>query len=368
MIPLTDIALEPDLYREIKKNINKVIDSKNYILGHELEKFEKTFAKFIGAKEAVGVGSGTDALRLALRANGISAGDKVLTVSLTSPFTSVAIMEEGAIPVFCDVDEKTWTMDVHDSAVRIDKKVKAIMPVHIYGNPADMKTILKFAKTYKLAVIEDACQAHGAAIKGTKVGNFSDAAAFSFYPTKNLGGLGDGGMVTTNSRKVAKMIKMLRHGGQAKRFWHAYRGINSRLDEIQAAILSAKIKRLNKHNLLRTTIAKRYQRALGNLPLEFQDTVEGGVSVNHLFVIRTKQRPQLYTFLKSKNITTDVYYPTPVHEQPIFKKFAQSALPVTEKLSKELLALPIFPKLKTSHQEYVISMIHKFYDTHRKSI
>src|SRR4030042_2981152 len=198
MIPLIDLALDKKLASEIKKQIIDVVDSKNYILGTKLESFEKKFAKFIGVKYAVGVGNGTDALRLSLRALGIGWGDKVLTVSLTSPFTAIAIIEEGAIPVFCDVDEATWTIDITDAKKKVDKKTKAIIPVHLFGNPCDMSSILKFAKENDLKVIEDACQAHGAKYQGKTIGSFGVTAAFSFYPTKNLGAFGDAGIITTN--------------------------------------------------------------------------------------------------------------------------------------------------------------------------
>lgn len=361
MIPLIDLATEADLADSIKKRVLKVIDSKSYILGQELENFEKEFAKFVGAKQAIGVGNGTDALRLALRANGVGLGDRVITVSFTSPFTSVAIMEEGAVPVYCDIDEKTWTMDPTAAESLIDKKVKAIMPVHIYGNPADMRQIIKIAKLHGLKIIEDACQAHGATIENRQVGNFSDAAAFSFYPTKNLGGFGDGGIVTTNNRNIAKKIRLLRHGGQTKRFWHVYKGTNSRLDEIQASILSEKLKRLKKYNKLRLNIVNNYISEFKDLPLTFQETVAGSSSANHLCVIRVANRNALHKFLKGRGITTDVYYPHPVHLQPSFRKFKKGSLGITEKLSKELLAIPLYPLMEAKHQEYVVQNIKKFF-------
>ena len=242
MIPLVDLSIDRQLLRKIRLAIDEVVDSNSFILGKRLEEFENKFAGFIGTKYACGVASGTDALRLSLRALGIGRGDKVLTVALTSPFTVIAIIEEGAIPVFCDVDEKTWTIDPVDVEKKVDKKTKAIIPVHLFGNPCDMDAILKIAKDYNLRVIEDACQAHGAKFRGKMIGSFGDAGTFSFYPTKNLGAFGDAGIITTNDLKVAKMIKILRHGGQTKRFWHEYQGINSRLDEIQAAVLSVRLK------------------------------------------------------------------------------------------------------------------------------
>ena len=361
MIPVIDLKITEKQNRAIKKRVSKVIDSRSYILGKELDAFEKEFAKITKVKKAIGVGNGTDALRLSLRALGIGAGDKVLTVSLTSPFTAIAIIEEGAVPVFCDVDENTWTIDPRDIIKRIDKKVKAIIPVHLYGNPSDMKSINKIAKKFNLKVVEDACQAHLAQIDNILVGNWGDAAAFSFYPTKNLGAMGDAGAVVTNNGQLAKHIRILRHGGQTKRFWHAYSGFDSRLDEIQAAVLRVKLKSLKKHNTSRSKIARTYKQELANLPISFQQAVIGGKSANHLFVIRVKQRDKLHKYLLQNGVASDIYYPYPVHVQPAFKKFSSGSLPITEKLTKELLALPFYPNLSAPDQKRVIRAIKSFF-------
>lgn len=365
MIPLIDLTLDRQLSSKIKKEISRVIDSKSYILGARLESFEKEFARFVGTKYAVGVGSGTDALRLSLRALGISHGDKVLTVSLTSPFTALAIVEEGAIPVFCDIDEDTLTIDVADAQKKIDRNTRAIIPVHLFGNPCDMQAILEFAQKFKLKVIEDACQAHGASFGNHTVGTFGEASAFSFYPTKNLGGFGDGGMVTTNDARVATKVRSLRHGGQTKRFWHKYLGINSRLDEIQAAICEIKLAYLEGENRQRKRLAKRYKDALGNLPLKFQEILPGAQSCYHLFVIRTKERNALQKFLAASGVVSDVYYPYPIHTQPAFKKYGQGSLKVTEKLTDELLALPLYPSLTKENQDKVIDAIIRFFKKSR---
>lgn len=360
-VPLIDLSMDSKLGEEIKKAIAGIIDSKVYILGKNLESFEKKFASYMGVKYAIGVGSGTDALRLLLRALGIGAGDKVLTVAITSPFTSIAIIEEGAIPVYCDVDEKTWVLDLADATKKLDKKVRAIMPVHIYGNPCDMKAILKFAKENNLKVIEDACQAHGATIGNKKIGTFGDGAAFSFYPTKNLGGMGDGGMIVTNNKSLAEIIRLLRHGGQTKRFWHVYKGVNSRLDEIQAAILETKLKHLDSFNLIRKKLVKKYKEAFSGLPIAFQESFDGAVSANHLFVIRTKKRDNLKNFLNNKRIVSDLYYPYPLNVQPAFKKYASGNMKVTNMISGELLALPLFPSMTEIQQKYVITSVLEFF-------
>lgn len=364
MIPVIDLNQAKTLIDKIKEDVTKVIDSQNYILGKELKSFEREFAKIIKVKEVIGVGNGTDALRLSLRSLGISAGDKVLTVSLTSPFTVIAIIEEGVTPVYCDVDENTWTIDPSDIIKRIDKKVKAIIPVHLYGNPADMRAITKIAQDHKLKLIEDACQAHLAQIDNIPVGNWGDTAAFSFYPTKNLGAMGDAGAVVTNNKSLAKRIRMLRHGGQVKRFWHVYKGFNSRLDEIQATILRTKLKWLKRHNKQRSKIVNIYRKELANLPLSFQESIPKSKSSNHLFVIRTKKRDELHNFLQDRNIMTGIYYPYPTHHQPAFKKFSKSKLKITENLTKELLALPLFPNLTESDQQQVILSVRQFFKIH----
>src|SRR3989344_3852475 len=320
MIPLIDLTSSKKVEAEIKKAITSVINSNTYILGPKLESFESHFAKYIEVKYAIGVGNGSDALRLSLRALGIGRGDKVLTVALTSPFTALAIVEEGAIPVFCDVDEKTYTISLADAEKKIDKKVKAIIPVHIYGNPCSMDQILVFARRHNLKIIEDACQSHGAKYHGKRIGTFGELSAFSFYPTKNLGAFGDGGAVVTNSDFLAKKIYLLRHGGQTKRFWHVYRGVNSRLDEIQAAVLEIKLKELDKNNLKRKRLAKRYIKELRSLPITFQKTTHDSNSVYHLFTIRTKKRAALMNYLRAGGIGCDIYYPFPTHLQPLFKK------------------------------------------------
>ena len=361
MIPLIDLTLPKTLNNQIKKEVAKVIDSKNFILGPQVESFEKKFAEYIGTRYAIGVGSGTDALRLALRALGIGRGDKVLTVSLTSPFTAIAIVEEGAIPVFCDVDEDTFTIDINDAEKKMDSKTKAIIPVHIFGNPSNLDLIVNFASKYKLKIIEDSCQAHGAKFNNKRVGSFGDANAFSFYPTKNLGALGDAGIINTNIKKLANFIKVLRHGGQSKRFWHGFQGVNSRLDEIQAAVLRVKLKYLDDDNQRRITLATRYRDKLNNLPLKFQETFPGVLHVYHLFVIKTINRDKLQKYLLKRGIVTDVYYPYPAHLQPVFKNYSTGNLKNTEKLAKELLALPLYPQLKFEDQDIVIGAIKEFF-------
>lgn len=361
MIPLIDISSEKKLTDKIKNTIFSVVDSKNYILGKELESFEKKFAEFIGADDAIGVASGTDALRLALRAFGIGQGDKVLTVGFTSPFTSIAIAQEGAIPLYCDINDETLTMDISTIKGNLDSKIKAVMPVHIYGNPCNMKAILEFARRHKLIVVEDACQAVGASIGSAMAGTLGDVAAFSFYPTKNLGAMGDGGMVTTNNAGAARMIRLIRNGGQTKRFWHEYLGINSRLDEMQAAILEDKLLFLKAYNKRRAVLAKKYIDKLGDLPLKFQRVENGVTSSWHLFVIITPKRDKLKDFLMQKNIMSDIYYPYPVYKQKAFAGFPRFETLVTDRLCKEILAIPLYPLLESRDQDYIIKSIREFF-------
>lgn len=361
MIPFIDLSTDKQLSKKIRFEIERVIKSKNFILGPHVKSFEKKFAQYVGVGYSVGTGNGTDALRLALRALGIGPGDKVLTVALTSPFTILAIVEEGATPVLCDVDGETLTISLEDANRKIDHKTKAIMPVHIYGNPCNMTAILKFAKVNNLAVVEDAAQAHGARIEGKKVGSFGQAAAFSFYPTKNLGALGDGGMFVTREKRLFDLVRSLRHGGQSKRFWHKYRGLNSRLDEIQAAILEVKLKNLDTANTKRRKLAKRYQSLLINLPVQFQKTFAGAKHVYHLFVIMTEKRDELKRFLEKKGIGCDIYYPYPVYKQQAFANLGKSNLKVTNRIQRQLLALPLYPNLTYEQQDKVIKAIKKFY-------
>lgn len=345
----------------IEKSIHQVLISNNYILGKQVVLFEKRFAGFIGVPYAIGVGTGTDALRLSLRVLGIGKGDKVLTTAFTSSFTILAIVEEGATPVFLDIDEETWTINPEEIGRNIDKKTRAIIPVHIYGNPCHMPEIIRFTKISRLKIIEDACQAHGAHINGKMIGSWGDLATFSFYPTKNLGGAGDGGIITTHSGKLSTQLTYLRNGGQTQRFLHRVRGVNSRLDELQAAILSVKMALLRKQNIKRRQLAKRYREHLSNLPLTFQKTISGGYHVYHQFVIRTSKRDALKKFLQTKGIMTDIHYPLTADAQPIFKVYKTGTLKKTKLVAREILSLPMFPDLSEKNQDYIIQKIRAFF-------
>ena len=289
--------------KEINKSINRVLESGNYILGNEVKLFERDFSKYIGLKYSIAVNSGTDALHIALIACGIKHNDEVLTVSNTAVATASAIVLANAKPKFVDINKENYLIDYTKIEKSITKKTKAIIPVHLYGNTVDMDKILKIDKKYKLKIIEDCAQAHGAKFKNKKVGSFGDASCFSFYPTKNLGALGDGGMILTNNLKIYTSSKLMREYGWKDRYISSIKGWNSRLDEIQAAILRVKIKYLDKDNAKRIKIAKKYIEELANLPIVLPKIQKNSLHVFHLFVIRSKQRNKLRSYLsKKKNI------------------------------------------------------------------
>lgn len=365
MIKFLDLRRKYKKHRkEINGIIRKVLIRGQFILGTELEKFEKEWAGYLKAKWAVGVNSGTDAIFLSLRALGIGKGDEVITISHTATPTISAIRMAGAKPVFVDIDPKTLTISPNLIEERINTKTKAILPVHLYGYPADMDFITKLAKHYHLKVIEDACQAHGAKYKNKFVGTIGDVGCFSFYPTKNLGGFGDAGAVVTNDGNLADMIRAMRNYGEIAKFRNEFEGVNSRLDEIQAAILNWGLGRLNSWNKRREVIAKIYLKELRHLPIKLppnSDMVKKRVW--HLFVIQIEDRDKLKDFLFKNAIETAIHYPIPVFEQPAFEflGYKPADLPVTKKVSQEILSLPLYPELTISEAKRVCRVIKKFY-------
>lgn len=336
-------------YREIREEIdttiNQVLNSGWYILGKELEGFEKEFASYCGVKYAVGCASGTEAIALSLMSFDIKEGDEVITVPNTAVPTISAISMVGARPVLIDVDDY-FLMDVKKIEKVITKRTKAIIPVHLYGQVADMDEITAIADKHNLKVVEDACQSHGAEYKGQKVGSLGTVGCFSFYPTKNLGCFGDGGAVTTNDGEIYHKLKMLRNYGQEKRYFHTIKGINSRLDEIQAAILRVKLKHLDAWNKKRKEIAMLYDKLLNNTcvtPIKKKKCCH----VFHLYVIRSKYRDGLQSFLKENRIDTLIHYPVPVHLQEAYRdlQYKTGDFPGAEEASKEVLSLPMHPYL-----------------------
>ena len=366
MIPFVDLKAQYNSIKyEIDEAIQKVLDTTSFIMGEELRKFEEEFARFCDVKYAIGVANGSDALILALRACGISEGDEVITVPHTFIATTEAISNVGGKVVFVDIDSKTYTIDVSKMEEKITERTKAIIPVHLYGQPADMDPILKIAKKYNLKVIEDAAQAHGAKYKGKKVGSIGDVACFSFYPGKNLGAYGDAGVVMTNNEEIVKKVKLLRnHGRITKKYEHEIEGYSSRLDNLQAAILQVKLRHLNKWNESRRKNAKKYNELLNNIggiitPYE----ADYAKHVYHLYVIRAEGRDKLREDLKSKGIATGIHYPIPLHLQPAYSylDYKKGDSPVTEKTSQEILSLPMYAELSENQIMEICYWVKNFY-------
>ncbi len=354
---------------EIDIAIKRVLESGWYILGQEVEAFEKDFASFVGVGYAVGVGNGTDALELALRACGIGPGDLVFTVSHTAVATMAAIELVGAAPVLVDIDPDTYTMDPQSLAEALAHspagKPRAILPVHLYGQAADMPAILELARKYKLQVIEDCAQSHGAMLGGRMTGTFGDMAAFSFYPTKNLGALGDGGMVVTADAGLAERVRLLRQYGWRTRYVSEISGGNSRLDEVQAAILRIKLGYLKSDNARRNELARLYDGLLKDTRLTLPKTRLGAAHVFHQYVVRSFRRDALAERLKQEGIGTIIHYPVPIHLQPAYSGRLSRVVSLshTEKVAQEILSLPMYPQLTNEQVQYVCAAIVKF---HRK--
>lgn len=346
---------------EIDHAISCVLNKGKYILGEEVHAFEREFAEYIDAKYSIGVGSGTEALHLALAACGIGHGDEVVTVSHTAVATVSAITLAGAIPVLVDLEPDFYTIDPQKIESAITPNTKAIIPVHIYGQPVNMDPVLEIAKKYHLRVIEDCAQSHGATYKGKRVGSLGDMGCFSFYPTKNLGALGDGGMVVTNDSRLAEKAKLLREYGWVERYVSHYAGWNTRLDEIQAAILRIKLKKLDKDNARRRRLAEVYNEDLSNTSLALPKTRKNVTHVYHLYVIRSRKRNELLTFLREKNIYASIHYPAPVHLQPAYNHLTgMNTLSITEHIAQEILSLPIYPELSDTELMTVIDAIKEF--------
>ena len=338
--------------------VRRVLDRGWFVLGPELESFEREFAAYLGARHCVGVGNGTSAIQIALTGLGIGPGDEVVTVSHTATFTALGIAATGATPVFVDVDERSQTMSPEALRQAITERTRAIVPVHLYGRPADLLALEAIAAPLGLPIVEDAAQAHGASIAGRKVGTFGAAGCFSFYPSKNLGALGDAGAIVTNDDGLADRLRQLRNGGQSDRYTHSLVGVNSRLDELQAAILLVLLPELDSMNEKRRTIAERYFGALSGLSglkVPERDRPEHS-SVWHLFVVRHKERDRLRKVLLEFGVEAQVHYPTPVHQQPAFAASGHH-LPVTERLAREVLSLPNGPELDDAQVETVADAV-----------
>jgi len=363
-VPFVDLKRQYlSIKPELESKLLAAARSTNYILGSEVEEFEKEFAYYCGVKYAIGVASGTDALVLALKALGIGCGDEVITVPNTFIATVDAIHRNGAKPVFIDVDPITLNLNVDQIEKKISKKTKAIIVVHLYGQPAELTKVLAVAQSYNLKVIEDACQAHGAVYEGKRVGSYGDVGCFSFYPAKNLGAMGDGGIVVTNSSELAEKLKLLRNYGQKEKNIHKIAGFNSRLDELQAAILKVKLKHLDAWNEKRRKLAEQYTKQLSHLPVNLLSPIPQGKHVYHLYVIKVKQRNKLKTFLEAKGVSTGIHYPIPIHLQQAysFLGYDRGSFPHAEQAANEILSLPMFPELSQKELNYVVAQIEEFF-------
>lgn len=358
--PLAQYTAHKD---EIDAAIQHVLSRGRYITSEEVSAFETEFAEYIGASHVVGVGSGTEALHLALVACGIGTSDEVITVSHTAVATAAAIELTGARPVFVDIEQSFFTLDPSQIEGALTPRTKAIIPVHLYGQPADLNSILGIAQKRGLQVIEDCAQAHGATYHGRRVGSYGDAACFSFYPTKNLGAIGDGGAVVTSNPKIAERLRLLREYGWAERYISHIKGWNSRLDEIQAAALRVKLKYLDNDNKRRAKLAERYDKELSSIPGIILPKERPSTShVFHLYVIRSKMRDKLQFYLKEKGVGALIHYPLPIHQQPAYLNgtMPASRLAKTDQAGREVLSLPMYPELKDEEQTTVIQAIRSF--------
>lgn len=355
MIPFLDLKPGVDAV-DVRAAIERVIERGWFVLGPELDAFEKEFAAACGASHAVGVGTGTDALALALRALGVGPGDEVITSPLSAAYSALAIMMAGARPVFADIDSDRLTLDPRKAEAAVTPRTRAIVPVHIYGQAADMPALMDVAARHRLLVVEDCCQAHLATCGGKPVGSFGAAAAYSFYPTKNLGALGDGGAVTTADPDVAARLKRLRNGGQTATYQHAEFGFNSRLDEMQAAILRPRLVRLPGWTDERRALAAQYRRHLAGAPVIVPPERDPG-HVYHLFPILTSDRAALQAHLKSRGVETLIHYPVPITRQPALASEQPAQCPIADRVCGRVLSLPLHPGMTVQAVEEVAAAL-----------
>jgi len=363
-VPFVDFNLQrEELAADIQAALTRVVERGWYILGPEVEAFEQEYANFVESRRAVGVATGTDALSLSLIALGIGQGDEVITSPLTATFTALAISRTGARPVFADVDPETLNLSADSVAERLSLFSRAVIPVHLYGNPCDLPQLLELSRAKGIRVVEDACQAHGAKLQGKRVGTWGDTGCFSFYPTKNLGALGDGGLIVTDSDELADRLMRLRNGGQTSRYIHEEVGFNSRLDELQAAVLRAKLSRLDEWNRRRRELAEFYCKLLEGTPVVPVADTPGADPVQHLFVVRAPDRAGLQEALVGDGVQTLIHYPVPAHLQPAYRDLGQGegTCPVAEKAAKEILSLPLYPELTKDQVERVAKAIRGYY-------
>lgn len=363
-IPLVDLKAQ---YRSIQPDIDaairRVVENTSFILGKEVQAFEQAFAQYCGADHCIGVSSGTAALHLALRAAGIGPGDEVITSPFTFVATAEAIWMAGARPVFVDIHPRYYC--IHPDLIEraITPRTKAIMPVHLYGQPADMDPIMDIARRHQLLVIEDAAQAHGAEYHGRRTGTLGDIAGFSFYPGKNLGAYGDAGAVVTNNAELAERVRMLRDHGRRSKYEHEILGYGERLDALQAAILAAKLPHLETWTERRRALARRYHQLLVGAPVELPEEMPGTRMVYHIYAIRTSHRDALLQHLNAQGIGAGIHYPIPLHLQPSLRYlgYQPGDFPEAERASQEVLSLPLYPEMTDEQQDMIVEAIRQFF-------
>jgi len=363
-VPFIDLSPQfKSIRKEVYPAVSRVFESQRFILGEEGRRFEEEAARFLGVRHAIGVASGTDALVLAFAALGIGKGDEVITTPFSFFATASAIVRAGAKPVFCDIEADSLNLDPEKIRRRLTRRTRAILPVHLFGRACRMDAVSKIAAREGLAVIEDAAQSFGASFGGRMTGSLGDIGCFSFYPTKNLGGAGDGGMVSTNSAKVADKIRLLRDHGSRVKYRHEVVGWNSRLDELQAAVLRVKLKAVRRWNAARRRHANAYQAAFRDLPLGLPADSKRAPSNFHLYTVLTPKRDALASHLARRGVGTGVYYPVPLHRQPCFRALglAGAGLGVSERASKQALSLPMFAELSEAQRNTVIGAVRSFF-------
>lgn len=356
------------LRTEIDTAIQDVLNGPGYVLGETVARFEAEFARYIGVAHSVGVNNGTDAIHLALRALGIGAGDEVITVSHTAVATVAAIGMAGATPVLADVDPRTRTIEPAAAEALITPRTKAIIAVHLYGHPADLDALVALCERRGLALVEDCAQCHGAEWKSRKTGSVGRVSTFSFYPTKNLGAIGDAGLVATNDPAIAEKLRLLRQYGWEKPQYSILQGWNSRMDPLQAGILSVKLRHLDAHTARRRELARRYREHLKDLPLSLPTEVDGSTHVYHLYVVELgngTMRDQLRAYLAEQGINAGIHYPFAVHEQPAYRHVRCGPMTVTERLARTVLSLPLYPELSDADHERVCVAVRSFFTSGR---
>ncbi len=349
--------------REVRRSLASIADSQRFVLGDYGRELEEKIARYVGVPYAIGVASGSDALFLSLIALGVGSGDEVITTPFTFFASAGSISRTGAKPVFCDIDPHTYNLDPAQIDAKITSRTKAIMPVHLFGLSCDMKPILRAAKRRRLFVVEDAAQSFGATYDGRQTGSMGDAGCFSFYPTKNLGGAGDGGMVVTRSKQIAERIRLLRNHGSKIKYHHDILGVNSRLDELQAAWLLVKLKRLDRWNQARRKHAVAYDRAFADLPLQTPHIPKNCVSNEHLYSIQTDRRDELSRYLDKRGIGNGVYYPLGLHLQPCYRSlgYKKGDFPLSERVTARILSLPMYAEMTAAQRNAVIHEVRSFF-------